>query len=127
MIPLKIETLLRGQVVEKNRVEYANPDTHLIYLKCSAGDAGPYQAPVDVYSKKGEKSDKIMKYWIRPASLTTAAKPTEISELYEKFNSIPYDDRINRTATLDNIRRATLKIFCVIAIVRWQMSSMVEP
>ncbi|MDD3417647.1 MAG: ATP-binding protein [Lachnospiraceae bacterium] len=183
MIPLKIETLLEGQVVEKNRVEYKegwnpsdiihticafandldnvnggyvvigvaaedgipilppvgiklelldniqqeifqycnriepryipnievleypNPDTHLIYLKCSAGDAGPYQAPVDVYSKKGEKSDKTMKYWIRPASLTTTAKPNEISELYEKFNAIPYDDRINRVAKLDDIRR----------------------
>lgn len=92
-------------------VEYPDPDTHLIYLKCSAGDAGPYQAPVDVYSKKGEKSDKTMKYWIRPASLTTAAKPTEISELYEKFNSVPYDDRINRTATLDNIRRGFVEDF----------------
>ena len=31
-------------------VEYKG--VHLIYLKCAAGDAGPYQAPVDVYSKK---------------------------------------------------------------------------
>ncbi|MFI3211816.1 MAG: putative DNA binding domain-containing protein [Eubacteriales bacterium] len=189
MIPLKIETLLEGQVVEKNRVEYKagwNPsdiihticafandldnlnggyivigvaaddgipilppvgikaelldtiqqeifqycnriepryipnievvdypdqETHCIYLKCSAGDAGPYQAPIDVYSKKGEKSEKTMKYWIRPASLTTVAKVTEISELYEKFNSVPYDDRINRMATLDHIRRGYVEDF----------------
>lgn len=52
-----------------------------------------------------------MKYWIRPASLTTTAKPAEISELYEKFNSVPYDDRINRTATLDNIRRGFVEDF----------------
>ena len=163
MIPLKIETLLQGQVVERNRVEYKegwnpgdiihticafandydnvnggylvigvaandgipslppkgvdkervdsiqqeifqycnkiepryiptievvnypNDDTHLIYLKCSAGDAGPYQAPVDVYSKKhsDKKTDKSMKYWIRPGSLTTPAKLNELSELYE--------------------------------------------
>jgi len=57
-------------------VNYPNDDTHLIYLKCSAGDAGPYQAPVDVYSKKhsDKKTDKSMKYWIRPGSLTTPAK-----------------------------------------------------
>lgn len=191
MIPLKIETLLEGQVVERNRVEYKegwNPsdvvhticafandyanvnggylvigvaavegipvlppkgvekeqvdsiqqeifqycnkiepryiptieianfpdgNIHLIYLKCSAGDAGPYQAPVDVYSKKQleKATDKSMKYWIRPGSLTTSAKPNEISELYEKFNSVPYDDRINRIATIDNIRRGYLEDF----------------
>ncbi len=92
-------------------VEYPDPDTYLIYLKCSAGDAGPYQAPVDVYSKKSDKSDKTMKYWIRPASLTTVAKPKEISELYEKFNSVPYDDRINRMASIDNIRRGFVEDF----------------
>lgn len=84
MIPFKIETLLEGQVVEKNRVEYKegwnpsdiihticafandldnvnggyvvvveypDPDTHLIYLKCTAGDAGPYQAPIRNYTR----------------------------------------------------------------------------
>ena len=191
MIPLKIETLLEGQVVERNRVEYKegwNPsdivhticafandyanvnggylvigvaavegipilppkgvekervdsiqqeifqycnkiepryiptievvnfpddNTHLIYLKCSAGDAGPYFAPVDVYSKKHTdmKPDTTMKYWIRPGSLTTTAKPNEMSELYEKFNSVPYDDRINRMATLVDIRRGYLEDF----------------
>ena len=152
MIPVKIETLLEGRKVERNRIEYKegfNPsdivhticayandiagedggylvigvkakegipvlppkglpqDTlddiqlklfqycnkiepryipkievveydgkYLIYLKCSAGDAGPYQAPVDVYSKReaGKQQDRTMKYWIRPASLTTEAK-----------------------------------------------------
>lgn len=93
----------------------------MIYLKCSPGDAGPYQAPIDVYSKKNKdknednngqkKSDKTMKYWIRPASLTTTAKPREISELYEKFNAIPYDDRINRMASIDIIRRGYVEDF----------------
>lgn len=31
-------------------VEYQG--INLVYLKCAAGDAGSYQAPVDVYSKK---------------------------------------------------------------------------
>lgn len=94
-------------------VNYPNDDIHLIYLKCSAGDAGPYQAPVDVYSKKQseEKTNKTMKYWIRPGSLTTSAKRNELSELYEKFNAVPYDDRINRMATIDIIRRGYLEDF----------------
>ena len=201
MIPLKIETLLEGQVVERNRVEYKegwnpadiihticafandysnvnggylvigveakegipmlppkgiakerldsiqqeifqycnliepryipmievldyqNTGTHLLYLKCSPGDAGPYQAPVDVYSRKGaeKRPDKTMKYWIRPASLTTAAKQDEIAELYEKFNSIPYDDRENRRAKLEDIRRGFLEDF-----LRESKSSLVQ-
>lgn len=84
-------------------VNYPDNDTHLIYLKCSAGDAGPYRAPKDIYSKKGAtKSDKTMYYWIRLGSLTTTAKKDEISDLFEKFNSVPFDDRVNRDATILN-------------------------
>mgnify|MGYP006990330947 CR=1 FL=1 len=86
-------------------VNYPDKDTHLLYLKCSAGDAGPYRAPKDVYSKKtGEKPDKTMCYWIRPTSLTTIAKQGEIGELFEKFNAIPFDDRVNRRANIDTSR-----------------------
>lgn len=135
MIPLKIETLLDGKVVEQNRIEYKegwNPndiihticafandyhnmnggyivigvreqngvpqlpptgllkeqldkiqqevfqysnqiipryipkmevveyqEKYLLYLWCTAGDSGPYQAPVDVYSDKNKKNSII--------------------------------------------------------------------
>lgn len=92
-------------------VNYKNSETYLIYLWCPAGDSGPYQAPQSVYSVKGGKIDKSMKYWIRPASLTTDAKQDEISELYDKFNSVPFDDRINRKARIDDIRRGYIEDF----------------
>ena len=100
-------------------VDYKDQGIYLLYLKCSSGDAGPYQAPVDVYGKKksedgknnSEKTDKTMKYWIRPAALTTAANSDEIAELYEKFNAIPYDDRICRNAKIDAIRRTYIEDF----------------
>jgi len=94
-------------------VNYRNTNTFLLYLWCSAGDSGPYQAPVDVYSgKKGNKpADKTMRYWMRYGSVTTFAKTDELSELFDKFNSIPYDDRINRSATIDCIRRGYLEDF----------------
>ena len=38
-------------------ITYPDDNTYLIYLKCSAGDAGPYRAPKYVYSKK--KREKI--------------------------------------------------------------------
>ena len=103
-------------------VNYPDENTHLIYLKCSPGDAGPYRAPKDIYTKKQEgKNDKTKYYWIRPASLTVIAKQSEISELFEKFNSIPYDDRVNRMAKMDIIRRGYLEDF-----LRDSNSSLVE-
>lgn len=91
--------------------DYPDSQTHLIYLKCSPGDAGPYRAPKEVYSKRNERSDKTMYYWIRPSALTTPAKHNEIGELFEKFNAIPFDDRINPKATLECIRRGHLEDF----------------
>ncbi len=92
-------------------VDYKNEGTYLIYLWCSAGDSGPYQAPKSVYVENGEKADKGLKYWIRPASLTTDVKQDEISELFDKFNSVPFDDRVNRKAKIDDIMRGYLEDF----------------
>ena len=102
-------------------VEYQG--VNLVYLKCAAGDAGPYQAPVDVYSKKeaGKEQDRTMKYWIRPASLTVEAKQSEIAELFEKFASIPFVDRINNRVSMEHIRRGYLEDF-----IRESNSSLIE-
>lgn len=74
-----------------------------------------------MYAEKGQKADRTMKYWIRPASLTIDAKQDEISELFDKFNSVPFDDRVNRKATIDNIIRGYLEDF-----IRKSNSSLVE-
>lgn len=87
MIPLKIETLLEGRVVEHDRVEY----------------------------KTGWNPNDIIH------SITTEAKQDEISELFDKFNSVPFDDRINRKATIENIRRGYLEDF-----IRKSNSSLVK-
>ena len=102
-------------------VEYKG--VHLVYLKCAAGDAGPYQAPMDVYSKKeaGKVQDRTMKYWIRPASLTTEAKQSELAELFEKFAAIPFIDRINNKASMEHIRRGYVEDF-----IRESNSSLIE-
>jgi ATP-dependent DNA helicase RecG len=90
-------------------ITYPDDNTYLIYLKCSAGDAGPYRAPKDVYSKN--KREKNMCYWIRPGSVTTIAKKDEIAELFDKFNAVPFDDRVNRSATISHIRRGYVDDF----------------
>ena len=94
-------------------VDYRESGTFLLYLRCSAGEGGPYQSPAEVYSdKKGnEKADRNMRYWIRVGSVTASAKQDELSELFDKFNAVPYDDRVNRRATVDDIRRGYLEDF----------------
>jgi ATP-dependent DNA helicase RecG len=82
-----------------------------LYLWCPAGDSGPYQAPEDVLSKK----DKKYAYWFRPSSVTAQAKGENLSELFEKFNSVPFDDRVNRKATIKDIRRAYVEDFLTVS------------
>jgi len=81
-------------------------DKYLLYLRCSAGDNGPYSAPEDVLSKNKHKE-----YWIKPSTVKTIAKGSELSELFSKFNAVPFDDRVNRQAKIDDIRRGHLEDF----------------
>ena len=75
----------------------------VIYLWAPAGDYGPYKAPKDVLSKR--KDEKIKEYWIKTFSLKTAAKGNELNDLFEKFASVPWDDRVNSDAKLEDISR----------------------
>jgi ATP-dependent DNA helicase RecG len=83
----------------------------LLYLWCSAGANGPYKAPKDVLSK--EKQGKHKEYWIKPLSIKTIAKDEELSELFDKFNAVPFDDRVNREAKITDIRRGFVEDFLV--------------
>ncbi|GHU63464.1 hypothetical protein AGMMS49983_06970 [Clostridia bacterium] len=188
MIPLKIETLLEGRVVEQDRVEYKkgwNPNEviqticafandfsntnggyivlgigaekdgrpelppvgiaedkldeiqqkifeycnfieprylpqievkeyqgkQMIYLWCSGGDAGPYCVFKNVLAKK--KGNEPKEHYIKVGAVKSAAKGPELFELFNKFNSVPFDDRENRKAEIDDIRRAYLEDFLV--------------
>jgi ATP-dependent DNA helicase RecG len=84
---------------------------YVVYLWCSAGDDGPYMAPKEVYSRN--KSDKHKEYWIKPSSVKTIAKGAELSELFSKFNTVPFDDRVNREARMSDIRRGFVEDFLV--------------
>jgi ATP-dependent DNA helicase RecG len=81
----------------------------VIYLRCPGGDAGPYKAPKDILSNKRE--DKHKEYWIKIMSSTTVAKGNDLNELFEKFASVPWDDRINRRASVENISRLYVEDF----------------
>jgi ATP-dependent DNA helicase RecG len=90
-------------------VEYK--EKHLIYLWCSAGDAGPYSAPHDVLSKN--KDERRKEYWIKPFSIKTVATQSEKFELFNKFNAVPFDDRVNREAKVSDLQLGHIRDFLV--------------
>ena len=50
-----------------------------------------------------------MKYWICPASLIMEAKQSEPSELFEKFASLSFVDRVNNRDSIEHMRRGYLE------------------
>ena len=123
MIPLKLEKLLSGRVVEQERVEYKkgwNPGD-VTHTMCAYAN--------DFNNSKGNFS-VLQSYW---TTLYPAVWSDRISRangdlfvvpcrkqwpvqgaggcLFEKFTSVPFDDRIEQRATIDDIRRAYLEDF----------------
>ena len=92
--------------------KYTGPYTYLgLYEQYNIAQAEfeelvDYSAPEDVLSKNKHKE-----YWIKPSSVKTIAKGSELSELFSKFNSVPFDDRVNREAKVKDIRRGHLEDF----------------
>jgi ATP-dependent DNA helicase RecG len=81
----------------------------VIYLWCPGGDAGPYKAPKEVLSKQREGKQK--EYWIKIMSSTAVAKGNDLNELYEKFATVPWDDRVNYATSVENISRLYVEDF----------------
>lgn len=92
-------------------IHYHNSGIYLIYLWCTAGDSGPYQAPVDVYSEKGKASDKRIQYWIRRGYLedflqdsnSTLANDLNSSTTAELLISLEAADETDTELSIRNI------------------------
>jgi ATP-dependent DNA helicase RecG len=69
---------------------------HILILWCPAGDFRPYSAP----STLGEKAQR--QHYIRSGSSTVAAKGDALRRIFELAARVPFDDRINQQATIDD-------------------------
>ncbi|MBR1478227.1 MAG: putative DNA binding domain-containing protein [Lachnospiraceae bacterium] len=79
----------------------------IIVLWIPGGEERPYKAPEKVYTEKGgEKSNKA--YYIRKGSRTIKANAREEQELISMARDIPFDDRINYHANVDDMRPALM-------------------
>jgi len=69
---------------------------HILILWCPAGDFRPYSAPTTL----GEKAQR--QFYIRVGSSTVVAKNESLRRMYELAARVPFDDRINQEATIDD-------------------------
>lgn len=80
-------------------------DKTFIVLWCPGGSTRPYSAPKTI----GVKSERI--HWIRRISSTVKPSPEEERDLYTLANNVPFDDRINHSAQLDDLNIMLIKSY----------------
>ena len=73
-------------------------DKHVLVIWVAGGFSRPYQASVSLSEKRSEK-----KYYIRKASSTVVATPEELKQLYYVSSDIPFDDRPNLAAEIEDL------------------------
>jgi ATP-dependent DNA helicase RecG len=77
----------------------------VLILWIPGGDNRPYKAP----EKLGTKSHSV--YWVRRFSNTKKADRTEERQLLEVAAKVPFDDRINHQASLDDLKLPLIQSF----------------
>lgn len=76
----------------------------VIVIWCSAGFGRPYKAAKNVYHNTSDK-----RYYIRKLASTHVASPDEERELFYAASDIPFDDRPNLTASVDDLSLALMR------------------
>ena len=70
-------------------------DKHILVIYVPGGDARPYKA------SKNWDNEKV--YWVRKGSATVMAGKQDEDRLLELANKIPFDDRINHQASIEDL------------------------
>lgn len=78
---------------------------NILVIWVPGGQTRPYAAPATL------GKDKEYKYYIRKASTTVIAKNEELKELLALTATIPFDDRINHHATLEDFKLPLIQSF----------------
>ena len=79
---------------------------HILVLWTSGGQTRPYKAPVSL--AKGERE---FAYYIRKGSVTVRARRPDETELMSLAATVPFDDRINQRANLDDLNLGLIRTY----------------
>lgn len=127
---IQLDLLNKCNFIEPRYIPVVEPYTidgkDILVLWVPGGEERPYKSPEKIYSeqnndeqlnfeqndltisrkkKKNKNETKSPKvYWIRKASRTMKANHMEERELIEMARSVPFDDRINYHANVDDMR-----------------------
>ena len=107
--PEQIDSIQKKLIEISNRISpsyypisqpYLKDGKQILIIRAPGGDNRPYKAPVSLSKKKTEKA-----YYIKRGSTTIKVKDSSEDErkLIELTARIPFDDRINQKATIDDI------------------------
>lgn len=78
---------------------------HVLVIWVPGGQTRPYSAPMTL------GKNKEYKYFIRKSSSTVMAKHEELKELIGLTATVPFDDRINHHATIEELRLPLIQAF----------------
>ena len=81
-------------------------DVYVIVIWITGGHGRPYKASKDVFTEKSSKY-----YYIRKFSSTVIASPEEEKELFYLSSDIPFDDRPNLLASVDDLDLGLMREF----------------
>ncbi|MDR3283429.1 MAG: putative DNA binding domain-containing protein [Candidatus Methanoplasma sp.] len=76
-------------------------DADILVIWVPGGDARPYKCPAKLVADR-TKSEKA--HYIRKASATMRANPSEEKELFQLSETLPFDDRANNNAVLQDLK-----------------------
>lgn len=78
----------------------------VVILWCPGGQTRPYRVPKDVTTKEKEYA-----YYIRRYANTVVAKDADLRELIELTATVPFDDRVNHTAGVDDLQLPLIRSY----------------
>jgi ATP-dependent DNA helicase RecG len=81
-------------------------EKQILVIYVPGGDNRPYRAPKTLGSKKSEKV-----FWVRKGSTTVVADDQDRQKLFELANKIPFDDRINPQASINELSLSLMQSF----------------
>lgn len=81
----------------------------IIVLWIPGGEARPYKCPAAFPTEKAARGEKA--YYIRKMSNSIRANRLEEKELFLLANNIPYDDRVNLSANIADLKTSLISEF----------------
>ena len=89
------------------QIEFEGKD--IIVLWAPGGDSRPYKCPINFPSIKSDRFEKA--YYIRKMSNSIRANQLEEKELFLLANNVPFDDRANMRANIEDLKPSLISNF----------------